>query len=206
MSGVMTDRHTAVTIKNQYGIDAGVTGNGRAMDGSYDPMPRMRNTVLENGATSHEDMLKKLGTGLYIVGSSGGYVYTSTGQYCVKASEAYWVENGEIKYAVDAAAVSGNSIETVARIEALGDAKTEDNFVGFCGKGGWWSAQWVPVSGVGPEVLVSEMTVGEGAFARSDLSKVPTESLDRPFEFASFGRSDTGFGRHIVRDSGILWW
>ena len=206
VTGFMTDRHTAVELKNRMGIDMGVTGNGRSMDGSYDPMPRMRNTILENGDKSHDDLLAQLGTGLYIVGSSGGYVYTSTGQFAVKASEAYWVENGEIQYAVDAAAVSGYSLDVLGKIEALGDDATEDNFVGFCGKGGWWSSQWAPVSGIGPEVLVSEMSVGEGGFSRSDLSRVSEEKIDRPFEFESFGRSGETFGRHIVTDNGVLWW
>jgi predicted Zn-dependent protease len=206
VTGFMTDRHTAVELANRMGIDMGVTGNGRSQDGSYDPMPRMRNTILENGENTHEELLAQLGTGLYIVGSSGGYVYTSTGQFAVKASEAYWVENGEIQYAVDAAAVSGYSLDVLGKIEALGDDATEDNFVGFCGKGGWWSAQWAPVSGVGPEVLVSEMSVGEGGFARSDLSRISEDKIDRPFEFESFGRSGETFGRHIVTDNGVLWW
>lgn len=204
--GFMTDRHTAVELKNKMGIDLGITGHGRSQDASYDPMVRMRNTILENGTTSHEDMLKQLGTGLYIVGSSGGYVYPSTGNFAVKTSEAFWVENGQLMFPVETSAISGNSLKTIQKIEALGDAETEENFAGFCGKGGWWSAQWAPVSGVGPDVLVSEMTVGEAFFDRDDLSNIPEDQIARPFQFESFGRDDNVFGRRIISPNGVLWW
>jgi TldD protein len=151
----MTNRKDNLRLKNEMGIDIGVTGNGRADDFSDNIMVRMRNTIMEQGTFTEAELLKKLGTGVYLVGSSGGYVYTQTGNFVVHSKEAYWVEDGEIKYPIKTSSISGNSMKTVEKIVAVGDESTVENFAGFCGK--YW--QWVPVSGIAPAVLVSEMDI-----------------------------------------------
>ena len=69
-------------------------------------------------------MLKKLGTGLFVIELMGQGVNYVTGDYSRGAS-GFWVENGEITHAVDEITIAGNLKTMLAGIEAVGaDAYT----------------------------------------------------------------------------------
>ena len=69
-------------------------------------------------------MLKKLGTGLFVIELMGQGVTYVTGDYSRGAS-GFWVENGEIAYAVDEITIAGNLKTMLAGIQAIGaDAYT----------------------------------------------------------------------------------
>ncbi|MBP7607426.1 MAG: metalloprotease PmbA [Giesbergeria sp.] len=69
-------------------------------------------------------MLKKLGTGLFVIELMGQGVNYVTGDYSRGAS-GFWVENGEIAYAVDEITIAGNLKTMLAGIQAIGaDAYT----------------------------------------------------------------------------------
>jgi PmbA protein len=64
-------------------------------------------------------MLKKLGTGLFVIELMGQGVNYVTGDYSRGAS-GFWVENGEIAYPAQEITIAGNLREMFAGIEAVG--------------------------------------------------------------------------------------
>jgi PmbA protein len=81
------------------------------------------NLVLSSRQTRPEDdldaMLKKLGTGLFVIELMGQGVNYVTGDYSRGAS-GFWVENGEIAYPVHEITVAGNMKAMLQGIEAVG--------------------------------------------------------------------------------------
>jgi PmbA protein len=86
------------------------------------------NLVMQSRLTQAQDdldeMLKKLGTGLFLTEVMGQGVNYVTGDYSRGAS-GFWVENGEIAYPVQEITIAGNLKDMFAGIEAIGaDAYT----------------------------------------------------------------------------------
>lgn len=81
------------------------------------------NLVLRSRQTRPEDdldaMLKKLGTGLFVIELMGQGVNQVTGDYSRGAS-GFWVENGEIAYPVEEITIAGNLKEMLKGITAVG--------------------------------------------------------------------------------------
>ena len=72
------------------------------------------------------------------------------------ATEAYFVERGEIKYPIKGATLTGSGPEVMRNISMIGNDLQLDSGVGVCGKQG----QSVPV-GVGqPTLKIDEIVVG----------------------------------------------
>ncbi len=69
-------------------------------------------------------MLRKLGTGLFVIELMGQGVNYVTGDYSRGAS-GFWVENGRIAYPVQEITIAGNLKQMLAGIQAVGaDAYT----------------------------------------------------------------------------------
>lgn len=66
-----------------------------------------------------EEMLRKLGTGLFVIELMGQGVNYVTGDYSRGAS-GFWVENGRIAYPVQEITIAGNLKEMLMGIEAVG--------------------------------------------------------------------------------------
>jgi PmbA protein len=81
------------------------------------------NLVLSSRLTGPEDdlreMLRKLGTGLFVIELMGQGVNYVTGDYSRGAS-GFWVENGEIAYPVQEITIAGNMKTMFAGIQAVG--------------------------------------------------------------------------------------
>jgi len=157
VSDFMTDRATTVQMLKK-GYEVTPSGNGRSANHYASIMPRMRNTVMAPGEKTHEELVKELDNGLYVIGTSGGSVYTN-GDFTLNTSLAYWVENGEIKFPVKTSSIKGNTVNVLGHILSVGNAATNDSFAGYCGKN--W--QYVAVSAIGPEVLVDSLGVSKYA-------------------------------------------
>ena len=94
------------------------TGNA---GGSHNLVMRSRRT---KAGDDLDAMLKKLGTGLFVIELMGQGVNYVTGDYSRGAS-GFWVENGEIAYPVDEITIAGNLKTMLAGIQAIGaDAYT----------------------------------------------------------------------------------
>jgi PmbA protein len=81
------------------------------------------NLFLTSRLTQAEDdlpaMLRKLGTGLFVIELMGQGVNYVTGDYSRGAS-GFWVENGEIAYPVQEITIAGNLRDMLAGIDAVG--------------------------------------------------------------------------------------
>lgn len=132
------------------------TGNGRRESYAHLPMPRMTNTYMMPGPHEPEEILKSVKKGLYARNFGGGQVDITSGKFVFSASEAYLIENGEIKQPVKGATLIGNGPDVLTRVSMVGNDLQLDSGVGTCGKEG----QSVPV-GVGqPTLKIDGLTVG----------------------------------------------
>ena len=133
-----------------------VTGNGRRESFAHLPMPRMTNTFMYGGDKHPKEIIASLERGIYAANFGGGQVDITNGKFVFSASEAYWVENGKIKYPVKGATIIGNGPDALTRVTMIGNDMKLDSGVGVCGKDG----QSVPV-GVGqPTLRIEGLTVG----------------------------------------------
>jgi TldD protein len=132
------------------------TGNGRRESYAHVPMPRMTNTYMLGGDKSPEEIIGSIKKGLYAANFGGGQVDITSGKFVFSASQAYWVENGQIQYPVKGATLVGSGPESLKKVSLIGNDMKLDSGVGTCGKEG----QSVPV-GVGqPTLRVDGLTVG----------------------------------------------
>ena len=132
------------------------TGNGRRESFAHLTMPRMTNTYMQNGKQTCEEMIRSVKKGLYAVNFGGGQVDITSGKYVFSTTEAYMIENGQITAPVKGATLIGSGLDTMQRVQMIGDDLALDEGVGVCGKDG----QSVPV-GVGqPSLLIDGLTVG----------------------------------------------
>jgi TldD protein len=132
------------------------TGNGRRESFAHNPMPRMTNTIMQNGGHDPAEILASVKKGLYAVNFGGGQVDITSGKFVFAASEAYLIENGKIGPAVKGATLIGNGPDVLTKVGMIGNDMMLDPGVGTCGKDG----QGVPV-GVGqPTLRVDGLTVG----------------------------------------------
>jgi TldD protein len=132
------------------------TGNGRRESYAHVPMPRMTNTYMLGGDKSPVEIVASIKKGLYATNFGGGQVDITSGKFVFSASQAYWVENGQIQYPVKGATLVGNGPDALTRVSMIGNDMKLDSGVGTCGKEG----QSVPV-GVGqPTLRIDGLTVG----------------------------------------------
>ena len=150
LTGYMQDRMNARLMGKH------ATGNGRRESYAHLPMPRMTNTVMEEGNYDPEEIIKSVKKGLYAVNFGGGQVDITSGKFVFTCTEAYQVEDGKIGAAVKGATLIGNGPDALTKVSLIGNDMALDPGVGTCGKDG----QSVPV-GVGqPTILLDELTVG----------------------------------------------
>ena len=133
----------------------GMTSSGNARSIIADqPIVRMSNTFLQPGDMEVSELFEGIDNGIYLKGSRGGQVDTGKGIFQFNAAEGYMIENGEITTPLRDVSLSGNILETLKNIDAIGnDFKLS---VGFCGKGG----QTAPVGDGGPHTRILNALVG----------------------------------------------
>ena len=129
------------------------SGNARSII-SEKPIVRMSNTYLQPGDMSFEELIEEIPDGIYLKGSRGGQVDTGKGIFQFNAAEGFKIENGELATPLRDVSLSGNILETLKNVDAIGnDFKLS---VGFCGKDG----QTAPVGDGGPHTRILNALVG----------------------------------------------
>ncbi len=134
-------------------LDLEPNGGARAEDFRVKPIVRMSNTLLEAGDMRMEELLEDVDRGIYARSSSGGQVSPAQGTFQFNAQVAYLIEDGEITKPLRDVSFSGFTLDTLKKITGITDDIRTG--VGHCGKG-----QSAPVSDGGPQILISEVTVG----------------------------------------------
>jgi TldD protein len=149
LTGLMHDRETA------HKMNMKPTGNARAEDFRFEPIIRMRNTYLAAGDSSFEELIEGISFGYYLKSFRGGQANLD-GTFQVGIQEAYEIIKGKLGDAVRSASISGKTLETLHRVEAVG--RDFELWPGRCGKG-----QTAFICDGGPHIRVGEVTVGGGA-------------------------------------------
>jgi len=132
-----------------------VTGSARALTYVFPPIVRMRNTSIEGGESSFEDMIKDVELGVYAVGSGGGQ--TNGEMFNFGASYGYMIRNGKIAELVRDIKLSGNVFTTMENIDMIGNDEAARNGPGGCGKG---AQSPLPCSGFCPHIRIQNVIVG----------------------------------------------
>ena len=147
--GLMHNLETAHKFK------AEPTGNARAEDFKVDPIIRMRNTYIQPKDHTFEELIEPIKFGYYLKAFRGGQANLD-GTFQVGIQEAYEIVKGELAEPVLNASMSGNTLETLFKVEAVG--KDFQLWPGRCGKG-----QEAFTGDGGPHVRIKEVLVGGSA-------------------------------------------
>ncbi len=146
--GRMHSRESAAMFNEQ------PTGNARTIGYRHPPICRMRNTCIEQGSSSFEELLEGIKHGVYAVDSYGG----SGGEmFSFEAGFGYMIRNGKLGEMVRDVQLSGNLFKTLARIDAVGNDFLIQDDTGGCGKNEQYPLETTCSA---PHIRVSEMTVG----------------------------------------------
>ena len=113
----------------------------------------MRNTYLAPGDYSLEELLEDIKFGYYLKSFRGGQANLD-GTFQVGIQEAYEIVNGEIDKPIRNLSISGNTLETLLKVDAVG--KDFELWPGRCGKDG----QTAFICDGGPHTRVKEVIIG----------------------------------------------
>ncbi|MWD28547.1 TldD/PmbA family protein [Aquicoccus sp. SCR17] len=86
------------------------------------PSPGVSNVSLTQGTASREELIARMWTGLIVTSFIGATINPNTGDYSRGAS-GLWVENGEVKHAVNEVTIAGNLRDMLRRIIPANDAR-----------------------------------------------------------------------------------
>lgn len=100
--------------------ELGLRTNGRGARGGTAVSPSSTNLALEPGDISPEDLIRNVGSGLYITDMIGQGVDMITGEYSRGAS-GFWIENGELTYPVSEVTIASNLKDMFMRVTPAND-------------------------------------------------------------------------------------
>ncbi|MEM7082868.1 MAG: metalloprotease PmbA [Pseudomonadota bacterium] len=79
----------------------------------------IQNMVVTAGSADHAELIRDMGSGLYVTELIGQGVNAITGDYS-RGAAGFWVENGEIAYPVHEITIAGNLIDMYQKLIAIG--------------------------------------------------------------------------------------
>lgn len=134
------DRETAAHF------DVPPTGNARAWQYSDEPLIRMRNTYLEPGEASYDEIIGSVESGFLLKGAGSGQA-DANAEFMFGVQEAYEIKNGRVGRLLRGATISGDAFEVLKSVDMLSSDFEWAIGSGYCGKG-----QAAKVDGGGPYV------------------------------------------------------
>lgn len=147
LTGFLHNRCTAATFQ------AEPTGNARAFEFDCEPLIRMRNTLVEPGEWTLEEMIEGM-TGYLLVGSGEGDADTS-GTFMFQVKEVYPVQRGDIGDLQKGTSVTGNAFEVLHSVDAVGKEARCALPSLYC-----WKGQAARVDGGGPHLRCTALLGG----------------------------------------------
>lgn len=130
------------------------TGNARALNYTFAPIPRMRTTCIERGTSSFSEMLAGITLGVYAQEAYGGQ--TDGEQFTFTAGRARMIRQGALAELVRDVTLTGNVFTTLKNIDRVGDDRPKYEG-GSCGKAGQFP---LPVSMWSPHIRIRNVVVG----------------------------------------------
>ncbi|MCD4690378.1 TldD/PmbA family protein [bacterium] len=131
------------------------TGNARLIDYRHPPVPRMRNTVIDAGDSSFDEMIAGINLGIYCISASGGQ--TNGEMFTFTAANAYMIREGKLAEQVRDVMLTGNVFSTLENIDAIGNDLACHDGGGGCGKAGQFP---LPVTHGSPHVRIRNVVIG----------------------------------------------
>lgn len=119
-NGVLTG--WTLDLVNGRKLEMPSTGNA-ARGVSSPPSPSTWNIALTQGDKDRQQLLQDMGTGLLVTSLIGSTINPNTGDYS-RGAAGFWVEDGEITYAVNECTIAGNLREMLRTIIPANDART----------------------------------------------------------------------------------
>ncbi len=147
LTGRLHSRRTAAELGEP------VSGHNVAEDFRYPPIIRMGTIFMEPGSNSFDDLLSRLGDGIYVIDPKGGQ--TAGENFTFGAQYGYIVKGGKIQQMVRDINVSGNLFQALQDTVAVGN-DLELSTVGGCGKG----QSNIRSCHGGPHILVKNLVIG----------------------------------------------
>jgi TldD protein len=147
LTGRLHSRRTAAEFSEP------VTGHAVAEDHRWGPIIRMGTIFIVPGQDTLEDLLRKLGDGLYLLDAKGGQ--TSGENFTFGAQYGYRVENGKTGGMIRDINIMGNLFTTLKNIRGVSNEMVLSER-GGCGKG---QLNIKSATG-GPSLLIRDMVVG----------------------------------------------
>lgn len=132
------------------------TGSGRRESYKYAPTSRMRNTFIEAGDSSLDEMVASVERGIYAKKMGGGSVQPGTGEFNFAVQEAYLIENGQITKPLKSATLISTGPKVLKEISMVG--KDFELAAGMCGS----VSGSVPTTVGQPALKVDNILVGGG--------------------------------------------
>lgn len=130
------------------------TGSARAISFQHPPIPRMRNTAIEAGSSSFEEMIKDIELGVYAIDAKGG---KGGENFSFTAHHGFMIRNGQIAEMIKGFTLAGNLFKTLLDIDMVGQDEIVENSGGGCGKGEQFP---LPVTNGGPHIRIQNVTIG----------------------------------------------
>ncbi len=118
--GVLTGWTLDLATSRKLGMQS--TANAARGTGAP-PSPSLTNVALTQGEKSRGDLIKEMGTGLLVTSMIGSTINPNTGDYS-RGAAGFWVENGEITFAVNECTVAGNLRDMLKTIVPANDGRT----------------------------------------------------------------------------------
>lgn len=136
----MHDRESAAV----FGVSP--TGNARAWEYDDEQLIRMRNTYIEPGGASLDELLSGIGEGFLLKGAQSGQA-DANAEFMFGVQEAYEVKEGKVGRLLRGASISGDAFDVLRSVDMLSSDFEWAIGTGYCGKG-----QAAKVDGGGPYV------------------------------------------------------
>ncbi|MBI3296264.1 MAG: TldD/PmbA family protein [Deltaproteobacteria bacterium] len=110
------------------------TGNARAWLYSDEPLIRMRNTYIEPGTQSLEEIINSTADGYLVDGALGGQA-DATGEFMFGAQKVTRIQSGKLGEVFRGATISGQAFDVLSTVDAVSQEFRLDLGSGYCGKG-----------------------------------------------------------------------
>ncbi len=148
LGGKMTDRAHAGPRPS--------TGHGRRAGPADAPLPRGSNTVVSAGSATTDEMMRRLGNGLWIDEIESGTVELSSGHFRLRYPRARRVRRGRFGDEIGPGLVAGEILPTLSAVEpVIGREVRACRSLGWCSRAG----QVIAVQGAAPDVIVRRLSV-----------------------------------------------
>lgn len=133
-----------------------LSGNGRAVNYRFTPICRMKQTYVEAGNTSLKEMIKNIGTGLYLVGYKEGDTFE--GSFSISCLYGYYIENGRLSFIFPGVLLRGKIKNVLLNICDISNNVQLTRDAGGCNKDG---QNGLPNEMKSPSLQIKNLEIGE---------------------------------------------